>query len=164
MGESHSIEREAPEDAVAVEHLIEQAFGPGRFTRAVERLRETAADPLPCSMVVRGEAGVIGCSRMWAVEIGETPAVLLGPFAVNDLQRNRGLGQALAEAACQAAAADGHKLVVLVGDEPFFGRVGFSAAPKGSVRLPGPVDPARVLLRELAPGAGEGVSGMLKSV
>jgi predicted N-acetyltransferase YhbS len=53
-------------------------------------------------------------------------------------------------------------LVVLVGDEPFYGKSGFKRIPKGQVKMPGPVDPARLLVAELKIGAFEGVSGMIR--
>ena len=53
-------------------------------------------------------------------------------------------------------------LVVLVGDEPYYGRMGFKPAGPGRVVMPGPVDPARVLVCELVEGAFAGVSGKLR--
>jgi predicted N-acetyltransferase YhbS len=73
--------------------------------------------------------------------------VFLGPLAVESDQRDAGLGGLLVEAACEAAAAAGEPTVLLVGDAPYFQRFGFAAGPAKDVRLPGPVDQARVLLR-----------------
>ena len=83
--------------------------------------------------------------RMWRVKVGEQPIVFLGPLAVEAGERKHGLGARLVERACAAAQAAGEAAVVLVGDMPFFGRIGFSVAP--DVILPGPVDPKRVLER-----------------
>ncbi len=52
-----------------------------------------------------------------------------------------------------AARASGVRLVVLVGDEPYYGRFGFKPVPPGAITLPGPVNPLRLLAVELAPGA-----------
>ena len=161
MTDLAQISAEAPEDFHAVESLIDRAFGPGRFAKTAERLREGNQMLSGVSVVARDEGGVVGCARMWPVTIGDTPAVLLGPFAVNDLQRNRGLGQALVEAACDHARAAGHALVILVGDAPFFERVGFSPVDPESVQLPGPVDAGRVLIRELTPDAAQGLKGLV---
>ena len=76
--------------------------------------------------------------------------------------RVRGIGQKLIERALAEAKGRGHRLVVLVGDEPYYGKAGFKRIPKGLVALPGPVDPARMLIAELAPGAFDGVSGMIR--
>jgi predicted N-acetyltransferase YhbS len=56
----------------------------------------------------------------------------------------------------------GHRLVILVGDEPYYGRVGFKTVPKGRAIMPGPVDYSRLLVAELAEGAFEGVSGEIR--
>jgi len=53
-------------------------------------------------------------------------------------------------------------LVILVGDEPYYAKCGFKRIPKGRAIMPGPVDPSRLLVCELADGAFEGVSGSIK--
>jgi predicted N-acetyltransferase YhbS len=85
---------------------------------------------------------------MWRAAAGGQPIVFLGPLAVDQDQRKHGLGAMLVERACAAAEAAGETAVVLVGDLPFFQRVGFAVAP--AVRMPGPVDPRRVLARAFA--------------
>jgi predicted N-acetyltransferase YhbS len=60
------------------------------------------------------------------------------------------------------AKAKGHRLVVLVGDEPYYGRVGFKVIPKGRASMPGPVDHQRLLVAELVDGAFDGVSGAIR--
>jgi predicted N-acetyltransferase YhbS len=82
---------------------------------------------------------------MWRVAVGGQPIVFLGPLAVEESERRHGLGAQLVERACAASQAAGEAAVVLVGDVPYFGRVGFAVAP--DVKLPGPVDPRRVLFR-----------------
>lgn len=154
------ITNEEPGDAQAVDWLVEKAFGPGRYAKSAERLREGNQPDLGLSVVARENGRVVGCARMWPVRIGDTPAVLLGPFAVDETMRGRGLGQALAEAACERARAAGHDLVVLVGDAPYFDRIGFVRAP-AEVRMPGPVDRRRVLVLPLKDGAAEGLSGLI---
>ena len=71
----------------------------------------------------------------------------------------RGIGLALLKRAVDAARDGGHALVILVGDAPFYGRVGFRAVPNGKLLMPGPVDPARLLALELVPGALEDAKG-----
>jgi len=66
------------------------------------------------------------------------------------------------ERALADAKAKGHRLVVLVGDEPYYARVGFKRVPKGQVTMMGPVDPARMLVAELVEGAFAGVSGTVR--
>ena len=93
------------------------------------------------------------------MRIGETPAIFFGPIAVDPAWRSHGLGAALTERACEAAAAADHAVIVLVGDMPFFGPLGFSVAP--GVTMPGPVDPRRVLARALQPGAADDFHGLV---
>jgi predicted N-acetyltransferase YhbS len=100
--------------------------------------------------------------RLSPVRIGASKALLLGPLAVEPPFRERGIGHALIERALAEAKAKGHRLVLLVGDEPYYGRSGFKAIPKGGARMPGPVDPERLLVCELVPSAFDGVSGAIR--
>ena len=155
----------APEracDAPLSDSLIARAFGPGRYAKAAERLREGQAPIAELSFVAWRENVAVGCVRLWPIAIGETPAILLGPFAVDEAERSAGVGAALIRRACEAAAAAGHRLVLLVGDEAYFAPLGFSAAPARAVRLPGPVDPDRVLVRALVSGAADGLVGPVR--
>lgn len=152
---------ELPADAAAVERLVARAFGPGRFARTAYRLREAAEpDPSLC-FVARVTTLLVGSNRMTPVRAGERSALLLGPLTVDPAFRNRGIARALMQASLSAAEAAGHRLVILVGDEPYYGRFGFRRVPPGRLQLPGPVDPARLLYRELVPGAFEGAAGLV---
>ena len=153
---------ETPEDAVAIERLHERTFGPGRYARSAYRIREGRAHLLELSFTARIGTLLVGSVRLTPIFIGEAPAMLLGPLTVEPPFRERGVGGSLIKRALKDAKAKGHKLVVLVGDEPFYSKSGFKKIPKGQVKLPGPVDPARLLVAELAPGAFEGVSGLIR--
>lgn len=146
-------------DSRRVDAIIEHAFGPGRLVKTAERLREHNTPLLDLSQVAWAGDEAVGCCRMWPVRIGATPAVLLGPFAVEDAWRSRGLGAQLIEAACAAAEQAGHAIVILVGDEPYFRKLGFESVPAGAAVLPGPVNARRLLWRALKPGALDGVRG-----
>jgi predicted N-acetyltransferase YhbS len=61
----------------------------------------------------------------------------------------------------EAARADGLGLVLLVGDEPYYARLGFVRVPAGHIALPGPVNPQRLLAVELRPGALADYRGMV---
>jgi predicted N-acetyltransferase YhbS len=150
---------ETPADAEAIERLSERVFGPGRFARTAYRLREMAEPDLSLSFVARVGTLLVGANRMTPVRIGATPAMLLGPLVVEPVFRSQGIGEALAPRSIDAARAAGVRLTVLVGDEPYYARLGFVRAPPGRIEMPGPVDPARVLICEMIPGAFEGVSG-----
>jgi predicted N-acetyltransferase YhbS len=147
-----------------VERLIACAFGPGRFAKAVERLRERGRLEPGVSLVARQGGVAVGCVRLWPVAVGEARGLLLGPIAVDAHWRRKGLGADLVQRACEAAAAAGWRYVLLVGDTPFFGPLGFAAAQARSVVLPGPVDQGRVLLRALVPGGADGLSGPVRAL
>lgn len=149
------IEAEHPSDAASVEALVLAAFGPGRFAKSAERLRERAG--LAAGFVAREGGRVIGSVRLWNVQVGESPALFLGPIAVDAAQRSAGLGADLVQACVDHARTSGASGVLLVGDAPYFGKFGFVAAP--DVRLAGPVDPRRLLWLPLGV---ESVSGLTR--
>jgi predicted N-acetyltransferase YhbS len=153
---------ETPDDTKAIERLNARVFGPGRFAKTAYRIREEVPHSLDLSFTARVGTLLVGSVRLSPIVIGTTPALLLGPLTVEPPFRDRGIGQALIEQALNEAKAKGHRLVVLVGDEPFYGKAGFKPVPKGRISMPGPVDPARLLVAELVPGAFEGVSGPLR--
>jgi len=153
---------ETANDAQAIERLHERTFGPGRHARTAYRIREQRDHRLDLSFTARIGTLLVGSVRLTAVRVGETPALLLGPLTIEPPFRERGIGQALIERALQAARQKGHRLVVLVGDEPYYQKAGFKRIPKGRVTLAGPVDPARLLVAELADGAFADVSGMVR--
>jgi predicted N-acetyltransferase YhbS len=136
---------ESPAHALEIEALLNRAFGPGRFAKVSERVREFADFAPDLSYCAVEDGKVVGVCRMWRVAAGDQPVVFLGPLAVEESERRHGLGARLVEAACAASEAAGEAAVVLVGDLPYFQRVGFAVAAE--VALPGPVDPRRVLAR-----------------
>ena len=156
------LEAETPADAEAIERLNERVFGPGRFARTAYRLRETTPPDLSLSFIARVGSLLVGANSMTPIFIGDTPALLLGPLIVEPVFRSQGIGEALMTRSLEAAKAAGARLVILVGDEPYYGRMGFKRAPPGRLQMPGPVDPARLLYCELAPGAFEGAQGRVR--
>jgi predicted N-acetyltransferase YhbS len=153
---------ETADDAAAVERLHERTFGPGRYARTAFRIREGRGHLLDLSFTARIGTLLVGSVRLTPICIGEKPALLLGPLTVEPPFRERGVGTTLIERALKEAKAKGHKLVVLVGDEPYYAKSGFKRIAKGQVKMPGPADPARLLVAELAPGAFEGVKGLIR--
>jgi predicted N-acetyltransferase YhbS len=153
---------ETSDDALAIERLYERTFGPGRFARTAYRIREGAEHVLTLSFTARIGTLLVGSVRLTPIRIGAAKALLLGPLTVEPPFRSRGIGRALIERALVEAKEKGHRLVALVGDEPFYGRCGFKRIPKGQATMPGPVDSARVLICELAEGAFTGVSGSIR--
>ncbi len=146
---------ETSTDTPEADALVARAFGPGRYAKTAERLREGLTPYLDLCVVARIDGRLAGCVRQWPILVGETPALLLGPIAVDTDFRSHGLGAALVERACAIAESAGYGHVVLVGDLAFFGPLGFALAR--GVILPGPVDPRRVLAR--GPSTEPAISG-----
>ena len=159
---SLAIAPETAEDLEPIERLHERTFGPGRFAKSAYRLRERNAHLRDLSFTARIGTLLVGSVRLSPIRIGETPALLLGPLTIEPPFRDRGIGFALIERALAEAKARGHRLVVLVGDEPYYGRCGFKIIPRRRAVMPGPVDPDRLLICELAPNAFVDVSGPIR--
>ena len=149
-------------DLAAIGRLSERAFGPGRYARSAYRLREgVPADPA-LSFVAWVGTLLVGVNQMTPIRCGDTPALLLGPLTVEPAFRSGGIGEALASRSMQAARDVGHTLVLLVGDLPYYSRLGFNPVPPGRITFCGPVDPARLLYRELVQGAFADVGGLVR--
>lgn len=155
---------ESPADHAAIERLHERAFGPGRYARTAFRLREGVTPYAELCFTARVGTLLAGSIRLSPIEIGGAPAVLLGPITIDPAFQGKGIGATLMRRSMGAAAELGHRLVLLVGDAPYYERFGFTVVPPGRLVLPGPVDPGRLLVAELVPGAFEGVGGAVKGV
>jgi predicted N-acetyltransferase YhbS len=114
---------------------------------------------LDLSFVAWRGGEVVGSVRLWPVKVAEKTALLLGPIAVQAAHRRSGLGADLVRHAIDSAARAGWGLIILVGDAPFFGPLGFSAAPAARIRMPGPVNQNRVMALALTPGASDDLQG-----
>jgi predicted N-acetyltransferase YhbS len=157
------IRAERAPDVAAREALLDACFGANRHARTCQRLRDgrTPAEGLAFSAVQNGR--LVGTLRLWHVSAGGTPALVLGPLAVDRLCRKLGVGAALMQHALAAAKARGHGAVLLLGDAPYYARFGFSALKTGELSLPGPFERDRLLGLELRDGALDGAWGMIAS-
>jgi predicted N-acetyltransferase YhbS len=159
-----SIESESPADALLIDALLDDAFGLSRRTKTSYRFREGETAIPGLSLVARAPGvPLAGTISFWRLIIGaaRTRALLLGPLAVHPAFKNQGIGLKLMEQGLALAQACGERLVLLVGDAPYYDRAGFRPAPVGRFVFPGPVDPARLLYRELAPGALDEAGGLV---
>ncbi|MEO4001383.1 N-acetyltransferase [Mesorhizobium sp. CAU 1732] len=153
----------APETAahdLEIEDINAEAFGPGRFARAAYKIREGGPHRRDLSFVAIVDGKVIASVRMTEVAAGEGRALLLGPLAVRPAYKNLGIGKRLVAIALDAARKDGCRLVLLVGDAPYYAPLGFSkVVPFGQVVMPRPVDPRRLLAAELQAGSLDSFAG-----
>ncbi len=159
-----TVTTERPEDRVAIDLLLDRAFGPGRMRKMSYRFRD-GVDPIAnLQLVARDEQGtVLGTVRCWPIAVGATraPAVLLGPIAVEPALKGQGIGAALMFAALDMAAWAGHRLVLLVGDLDYYRRFGFVPAAPLGYAMPGE-KPHRLLVNALDPSALAEVRGVLQ--
>jgi predicted N-acetyltransferase YhbS len=155
-----TVRPERPADVVERERLLDVSYGPARFGKTSERLREGRLPEL--SFVAAEGRRLVGTVQLWSVSAGPCrPALLLGPLAVAPDCRKRGIGSTLVQRALREAVRLGHRAVLLVGDAPYYGRFGFSSEKTGALWLPGPYERHRLLARELATGALEEARGLV---
>ena len=153
-------------DLPAIEHLLDLSFGTSRRTKTSYRLREGSVAIAGLSFVVREETlGIVGAISYWPLAIGAkgSAALLLGPLAVHPQRQNLGIGLALMKSTLAEAKNLEHRLVILVGDAPYYARVGFSTVPAGQLQLPGPYEERRLLYLELKEGSLTGVTGLVRA-
>jgi predicted N-acetyltransferase YhbS len=160
---SASIRLQTPDDHAALILLNETAFGPGRFARTAYRVREGAARDPRLNLCAVHDGEIIGAVDFTPIAIGGVSgALLLGPLIIVDDHKNQGFGLELMLGGMMRAREFDYKLVILVGDLPYYSRAGFGAVPEGRIVLPGPADPARILCAELFPGALEAYRGLVR--
>ena len=157
-----TIREEASRDVAAREALLDAAYGDSRFTKTSERLREGRVPADGLSLVAVEHGRIVGTVRLWHVTVGPgRPALLLGPLAVDPAHRNRGIGSTLMRRAIARARIAGHRVILLVGDAPYYSRFGFSAATTGELWMPGRFERDRLLALELKPDALTGARGLI---
>jgi predicted N-acetyltransferase YhbS len=151
-----------PGDLPAISALHARAFGPGRYARTAYRVREGTPDVSPHCRVCIIDGHPVAAVRFTPITVGgKGAALLLGPLAVDPAWANQGYGRGLIAKAVEDARSAGIAIVILVGDEPYYGRLGFRRIPWGQIALPGPVDPNRLLTAELQPGVLAAYTGMV---
>ena len=153
-----------PKDLPEVLALHARAFGPGRFARTAYRVREGTAPISRFCLLAKVGGDIVASIRFTEVTIGGKPgALLLGPLAVEARYAGLGYGKRLVATGVENARAAGIRLVVLVGDEPYYDKFGFKRVQQGRIRMPGPADPARILAAELVEGALAGYEGLVEA-
>lgn len=159
----YQIIQQRPQDAVPIEALLETCFGPDRFKKTAYKIRENLEPVAGLSLVAVEGDTLLASIRYWPITIGATiPALLLGPIAVMPSHQGDGIGVALIQETLKLAKGQGHSIIVLVGSLDYYARFGFASAFDRGLTFPGPVEPSRFLVSELAPGALEGVSGLVE--
>ncbi|MGB0497185.1 MAG: GNAT family N-acetyltransferase [Rubricella sp.] len=145
---------ETPRDAAEVEYLYDTCFAPGRTALSSYRLRERRPIAELCRIVRDEYDAVVGAIRYWPVRVGDQtePALLLGPIAIHPTRQGEGLGGLLMTGTLETARRLGWHDVILVGDEPYYRRFGFTREAARALDYPPPTNPERLLALKLAPG------------
>jgi len=156
------IRHERVSDADAREALLDDAFGEARYRKSSERLREDRLPAEGLAFIAAEGKRVVGTARLWNIGCGNgAQALLLGPVAVAEDCRSRGIGADLVRRGLREAKRLGYGAVVLVGDAPYYNRFGFSGEKTGALWMPGPFERQRLLAVELLPGALDGARGLI---
>ncbi|MBM7069448.1 GNAT family N-acetyltransferase [Actibacterium sp. 188UL27-1] len=151
-----NLAEETAADLWEVEALYDLCFAPGREALSSYRLRDDVPPVARLCLVARDDPGTIaGAIRFWPVHVGDHSALLLGPIAVHPTRQGEGLGAYLIR---EGLALAGDARVLLVGDAPYYGRMGFEKLR--GVQMPPPTNPDRVL----GHGPWAGVSGLVTRV
>jgi predicted N-acetyltransferase YhbS len=164
MSFQFSFRLEQPADSATIDRLHAELFGPERFKRAAYVLRDGVPPDAALSFVATADGVLAASVRLTPITIGGRPALLLGPLVVDPKWKGQGAGRALVRLALESARARGHRLVMLVGDQPYYGPLGFEFLGRDVITMPAWVDPDRVLVAGLVPGALDGVGGAAESV
>jgi predicted N-acetyltransferase YhbS len=151
-------------DEPYIEKLDERTYGPGRYARTAYRLREGVKPDYTLSYVARIGPLLIGSNIITHILIGSKPALLLGPLTVEAAFRSQGVGESLVKYSLEASRTAGHSLVLLVGDQDYYSRMGFICVPQGHITMPGPVDPDRLLYYELKEDALNATQGRMRRI
>lgn len=149
-----------PEDDQWVEDLQALAFGPGRFARTAFRVRERL--PIDKSLSLIGEYAGQRVSSVWMtpISVGGVDGYLLGPLATDPAYRGKGAGKLLVREVTEMALDRGEgQFVLLIGDAPYYGPLGFEPTVPGAIEFPGPVDPNRVLAHTREEGLAQHLAG-----
>lgn len=147
-------------DLPAVLALQARVLGPGRFARTAYRVREGTPAITRYCLAALLDGALVATLRFTPITIGGVAgALLLGPLTVEPVHAGKGYGKRLVAEELENARQAGVALIVLVGDEPYYARFGFKRVAPGRIRMPGPVDAARLLAAELMPCALERYAG-----
>src|SRR6516162_7422837 len=152
-----TVRKERPAEAATRDALLDLAYGPARFAKTSERLREGRRPEL--ALVAAEGRRIVGTVQLWQVSAGpDRPALLLGPLAVAPDRRKRGIGSTLVDYALREAARRRYGAVLLVGDAPYYSRFGFSSEQTSALWLPGSYERDGLRCSQLTPGPPGGAT------
>ena len=152
---------ERDDDADAIHRVHAAAFGRPGEADLLRALRGSADRYLGLVAETDGAVAAHVAFSAVAIEHGRPahPTLALGPLAVDPALQRRGAGAALVEAGLRACAERGAGLVFVLGHPAYYPRFGFEPAlPRGFLYQSAERSRA-FFVRELVPGAADGLSG-----
>ena len=154
---------ERPSDKKAVLTMARLALGNRLFNSPAARMR-AGTQPVPgLSLVALEDDNLVGTTRFWPVLIGAgVKALQLGPVAIEPDHRGRGFSRMLIRHGLDRALAQGHRLVILIGDPAIYERYGFVLAAPLGITLPDFEDRDRLQVLDLVPGVLDGLRGCVR--
>ena len=153
---SLAIRPERPEDAPGIDALLRAAFPGAAEADLVRGLR--ADGDLALSLVAEEVGSIIGQVAFVPVALDPDPGYRiwgLAPLSVLPHRQGQGIGSALTTAGFEAAEEAGIGLILVLGDQNYYGRFGFDTmlAEGIAVAWAGPYF-AALPLRDVAPPRG----------
>jgi len=148
---------EAETHAPAIERVLARAFGPGRYAKTSERVREQGAvlDRAVSRVALSGD-DLAGCCRMFAIGLEGAPIYFLGPLAVDPDWQGQGLARPMIAAALEAARTTDARGVLVIGRPALFAPFGFAPVSRAAIAMPGPTPWERLQSLSFTPGALQG--------
>ena len=140
-------------DPQLIEDLLDASFGPDRHARTAYRIRAGMEWLETLSFAALDEEDYLAASiQLWPVALTDPdgkphPLLMVGPVAVAPGRQGEGFGKALVSAALDAIDPRAPLPQMLIGEESYYGRWGFSPAHTGEWRCPGPYEQHRLLAR-----------------
>lgn len=159
---SFSIRPESERDYEAIRQVNTRAFGQADEAKLVEALRE--GEFLRVSLVAEAAGRVNGHILFSRVDIltddATVDALAMAPVAVDPEFQNQGVGSQLVRDGLSKCKAQGHQIVIVLGDPHFYRRFGFSADLATCLQSPYAGD--NFMAVELVPNALLGLRGEVR--
>ena len=158
--DAFAIRTETVDDGGEVERLLDLVFASAEEAALMESLWGGLRPRI--SLVAEHKGVVVGSIHFSTVCVEHPPGtrgIALGPVAVHPDSQNLGIGSAMVQEGLARCRESGEQIVFVLGHPPFFHRLGFHPAGARGFAFEGvDVGPA-FMVRELVPGALQGISG-----
>ena len=138
-----------------IETLLDAAFGADRHGRTAYAVRAGMSWLPNFSYALADGRALLGVLQSWPVELAgddgvRTPLIMVGPVAVLPDSQREGLGRMMMDRLIEDTDRSAASPLMMIGDPEYYSRFwGFAADKTGGWRVPGPIDPRRLLMRDV---------------